>query len=150
MAQASVPFRVLPDLSESTREFWTGGAHGELRFQHCDACGVIQHPPSPICFACHSKRLAWKPVSGRATVASFTINHQPWMPGPPLPWIIAIVEIEEDPKVRLTANLVNIAVEQVAIDLPVRAIFEHHPDPEGDVWIPLFEPDPARVRSGAR
>ncbi len=150
MAEASVPFRVLPDLSESTREFWTAGARGELRFLHCLDCGVILHPPTPICFQCRSKRLAWKPVSGRAAVASYTINHQPWMPGPPLPWIIAIVEIEEDPKVRLTTNLVGIAPAEVSIGLPVRVCFEHHASPEGDVWLPLFEPDPSRRRPGAR
>jgi uncharacterized OB-fold protein len=142
MAQPEVPFRVLPDLSEPTREFWTGGARGELCFLHCEDCGVIIHPPSPICFQDHSKRLAWRAVSGRATVASYTLNYQPWMPGPPLPWIIAIVEIEEDPRVRLTTNLVNVAPERVEIGMPVRALFEHHPDPDGDVWIPLFEPDP--------
>jgi hypothetical protein len=27
--------------------------------------------------------------------------------------------------------------------MPVRVVFEHHPDPDGDVWIPLFEPDGA-------
>jgi uncharacterized OB-fold protein len=150
MAETAVPFRVLPDLSESTREFWTAGASGKLCFQHCEACGVIQHPPSPICFQCHAKRLAWKPVSGRATVATFTVNYQPWMPGPPLPWIIAIVEIEEDPKVRLTTGLVKLAPEAVSIGMPVRVCFEHHADPDGDVWIPFFEPDPARAVQGGR
>ena len=24
--------------------------------------------------------------------------------------------------------------------MPVRVTFEHHPDPDGDVYIPLFEP----------
>jgi hypothetical protein len=28
--------------------------------------------------------------------------------------------------------------------MPVRAVFEHHHDDEGDVWVPLFEPDPGR------
>ena len=38
-------------------------------------------------------RLAPEAVSGRARVVSFTVNHQPWMPGPDLPYVVAIVEI---------------------------------------------------------
>ena len=79
-------------------------------------------------------------VSGRATLATFSVNHQPWMPGPELPYIVAIVEIVEQPSVRLTTNLVNCAPD-ARIEMPVRVTFEHHPDPDGDIYIPLFEPD---------
>jgi hypothetical protein len=65
------------------------------------------------------------------------------MPGPELPYTVAIVEIVEQPSMRLTTNIVNIAPDAVRIDMSVRVTFEHHPDPEGDVWIPLFEPDGA-------
>jgi uncharacterized OB-fold protein len=58
--------------------------------------------------------------------------------------VVAIVEIEEDPCVRLTTNIVNIEPRDVRIGMPVRVVFEHHADEAGDVWIPLFEPDPER------
>jgi hypothetical protein len=32
----------------------------------------------------------------------------------------------------------------VRIGMPLRVRFEHHADPQGDVWLPLFEPDPTR------
>ena len=100
------------------------------------------HPPAPVCPRDWGADLAWTPVSGRARVATFTVNHQAWMPGPPLPYVVAIVEIEEQPDVRLMTNVVGCAPEDVRIGMPVRVAFEHHPDPGGDVWIPLFEPDP--------
>jgi hypothetical protein len=25
--------------------------------------------------------------------------------------------------------------------MPLQVIFEHHPDPDGDVYLPLFEPE---------
>jgi uncharacterized protein len=143
-SDATVPFRILPALSDQNRHFWQGGERGELRFLRCEDCGTILHPPVPLCWNDHSKKLSPAAVSGRATVASFTINHQPWMPGPELPYVVAIVEIEEDPRVRLTTNIVNCKPEDVRIGMPVRVLFEHHPDPVGDVWIPLFEPDPTR------
>lgn len=144
MTETPVPFRILPALNERNRHFWQGGEHGELRFLACRDCGTLIHPPAPICPKDHSKRLAPRAVSGRARVATFTVNHQPWMPGPELPYVVAIVEIEEDPSVRLTTNLVGCKPAEVRCGMPVRVVFEHHADPGGDVWIPLFEPDPDR------
>jgi uncharacterized OB-fold protein len=135
------PFRILPRLTDANREFWTGGAHGELRFWRCQDCKDYVHPPQPVCPSCLSKDLAVEPVSGRATLASYSINHQPWMPGPELPYVVAIVEIVEQPSVRLTTNLVRCEHDAIRIGMPVRVTFEHHPDPDGDVYLPLFEPD---------
>ena len=84
-----------------------------------------------------------EPVSGKATVASFSINYQPWMPGPELPYVVAIIEIVEQPSVRLTTNLVNLAPEDAHVGMPVRVVFERHDDPDGDIYLPLFEPDGA-------
>ena len=142
MSEADVPFRVLPDLSGESSFFWTAGKEGELRFLRCRDCGTRIHPPQPLCPADYSKNLAPDSVSGRATVCTFTINHQAWMPGPELPFVVAIVEIEEDPRIRLTTNIVGCKPEDVSVGMRVRVVFEHHADADGDVWIPLFEPDP--------
>lgn len=133
---AELPFRVLPRVTDQNRHFWTGGAEGVLRFLRCDKCEAWVHPPQPVCPRCHGKDLAPRDVSGRATVYSFTVNHKAWMPGPAEPYVIAVVEIAEDPSVRLTTNLVNVAPEDVRIGMPVRVVFEERED----VWIPLFEP----------
>jgi uncharacterized OB-fold protein len=109
-------------------------------FLQCRQCGTYIHPPQPICPVDYGKDIAPAAVSGRATVASYTVNHQNWMPGPELPYVIAIVEIEEQPETRLTTNLVNCAPDEVEIGMPVQVVFEHHGDKHGDVWIPLFEP----------
>jgi uncharacterized OB-fold protein len=138
-----VPFRLLPELSERNRRFWTAGGEGRLELLRCTHCGTYVHPPAPRCPHDQATELAWTPVSGRATVATFTVNHQAWMPGPELPYVVAIVEIAEQPSLRLTTNVVGCAPEAVRIGRPVRVTFEHHPDPDGDVWLPLFEPDPA-------
>jgi uncharacterized OB-fold protein len=143
-AVPEVPFRILPRLTDHNRAFWQGGERGELVFWRCQDCEYFIHPFQPICPMCHSKNLATEAVSGRATVTTYSVNHQPWMPGPELPYIVAIVEIVEQPSVRLTTNLVNIEPDAVVIGMPVRVTFEHHADPEGDVWIPLFQPAEAQ------
>ena len=49
---------------------------------------------------------------------------------------VAIVEIDEQPGLRLMTNVVNCPAEEVRIGMPVRVTFEQH----GDVFVPLFEP----------
>jgi len=135
------PFRILPRLTDKNRDFWTGGARGELRFRRCQDCTFYIHPPQPLCPMCHSKNLATETVSGKATLASYSINHQNWMPGPELPYVVAIVECVEQEGLRLTTNIVNCEHDALVVGMPVRVLFERHPDPEGDVYLPLFEPD---------
>ena len=135
------PFRILPKLTDQNRDFWTAGSRGELRFWRCLDCGEYIHPPLPMCPRCHSKKLATEPVSGRATLASYSINYQPWMPGPELPYVVAIVEMVEQTGLHLTTNLVNCPLDEIKVGMPVRVTFERHADPDGDIYIPLFERD---------
>jgi uncharacterized OB-fold protein len=130
------PFRVLPRVTARNEHFWTGGARGELCFLRCDACGYLVHPPSPRCPACLGRALAPRAVSGRARVLSYTWNHQAWVPAPDHPYPIAIVEIAEQPGLRLMTNLVGCEPDEVRIGLEVRAVFERH----DDVYVPVFEP----------
>jgi len=135
-----VPFRILPELTDRNRHFWQGGRDGRLTFLRCQRCGYYLHPPSPICPKDRSKNLAPEPVSGSATVVSFSVNHHQWLPGPKVPYVIALVEIVEQSGLRLTTNLVNFDPDDLRIGLGVQVVFEHHRDPNGDVWLPLFEP----------
>jgi len=140
------PFRILPRLTQENRFFWTSGADGRLRFLRCQTCRDYVHPPTPICPHCLTKTLAPEPVSGRATVASYTINVQPWIPGFDPPYVIAIVEMEEEPAVRLTTNIVGCAPDDVHIGMPVQVMFEQY----DDVWLPLFQPVTAPAGSAAK
>jgi uncharacterized OB-fold protein len=130
------PFRVLPRVTDRNRHFWTGGAQGKLQLLRCRACETWVHPPAPVCPDCLSRDVAPSALSGRAKVVTVTLNHQPWVPAPDHPYAIAIVELEEQPGLRLMTNVVNCAPEAVHIGMPVRVVFEAH----GDVHVPLFEP----------
>lgn len=130
-----VPFRLLPAPDDDTRFFWTSGADGILRFARCSACGYWLHPPSPWCPECGSREIAPQPVSGRGTIWSYTVNHHSW-DGSTEPYAIVLVELAEQPGLRLTSNLVGCAPDDVRIGMPVQVTFEQH----GSVWFPLFEP----------
>ncbi len=131
-------FRVEPHVTPENEHFWRGGEHGELRFLRCDACAVWVHPPAPVCPACLGRALSVAAASGRAEVVTFTINHQPWIPGFDPPYVVAIVELPEQAGLRLTTNIVGCAPEAVRIGMRVRVVFEEREH----AWIPLFEPDP--------
>jgi acetyl-CoA acetyltransferase/uncharacterized OB-fold protein len=133
--------RPLPQPTLASAEFWTAGSDGVLRILRCADCGAYTHPPLPRCRSCRSDRVTMAPVSGRAVVAGFTVNHQQWLADFPPPYVIAIVALEEDDGARLTTNIVNCATADVRIGMAVRVTFEK----AGDVYVPLFEPDPERA-----
>jgi acetyl-CoA acetyltransferase/uncharacterized OB-fold protein len=134
----------LPQPTISSQPFWTSGADGRLRIAQCAACRHHHHPPQPICPQCRSLDVGMAPVSGRATVAGFTLNHQQWLPAFPPPYVVAVVALDEDPSVRLTTNIVGCDPGDVAIGMRVRVTFEPH----DELWIPLFEPDPSAAEPG--
>ena len=135
---------IRPQSNLDTAYFWQGAAAGELRIQRCTACGSLRHPPGPACWRCRSFDVAPEKVSGRATVAAFTVDRQPWIPGFEPPYIVAIVEIAEEPDVRLTTNVVDVEPADMRIGLEVEVFFEDWTGLSGGedtrVWIPLFRP----------
>ncbi len=129
--------RKLPLLTAENRAFWQGGERGELLVYRCRSCETWFHPPAPICPRCNAVEVGPEPVSGRGTVASFTINVQAWTPELAAPYVVAIVELIEQSGLRFVTNIVGCAPDQVTIDMPVRVTFV----PCDDVWLPLFKKD---------
>jgi uncharacterized OB-fold protein len=131
----AIPPRVLPATDELSAFFWTSGADGELRVLRCDACAYVIHPPVRYCPVCRSRQASPSGVSGRGTLYSFTVNHQPW-DGVGDVYVIGLVELDEQADVRLVSNIVGIDPGDVRIGMPLEVVFEDH-DP---VFLPLFRP----------
>jgi uncharacterized protein len=131
------PFeRVAPPLTERTSPFWTSCADGVLRIARCGNCGRYQHPPLPVCPACHATGMSWQPVSGRGRVWSWTINRYQWVPAMPPPYVVAEVELAEQPGLRLLTNLVDADPAAIRIGMAVTVCFAR----AGQAFIPLFRP----------
>lgn len=71
---------------------------------------------------------------GSGVIDSFTVNHQAWVPGLAVPFVIARVAIDGAPGVFLTSNVVGSDIDEVSIGDPVTVEFER----QDDVWFPLF------------
>ena len=133
---SAAPGRPLPLITVENKFFWTSGVDGTLRFQECQACQALIHPPAPVCRYCRSQEIGVRAVSGKATLAGFTVNHRFSLPGMPAPYVIAQVAIAEDPRVRLTTNIVDSDPDQLELGQQVEVVFEQLED----VWLPLFRP----------
>ena len=128
--------RVIPVPTPETQHYWDGAKAGELRLQRCTDCGHIYFPPRPFCPTCGSRAVKVFTASGRGRLFSYVINHLP-SPGFTPPFAIAVVELEEGP--RLMSNIVGCpqTPEALQIDMPLEVTFERLTD---EITLPQFKP----------
>ncbi len=127
--------RLAPSVNHDTRFFWEGFESGRLLIQRCTGCGLLRHPPRPMCPACNS--VEWDTIesSGRGEVFSFVMPQHPPYPWFEYPYIVVLVELEEG--IRLVSNLCEIAPEAVTIGMAVEVFFETFDD---GLVLPQFRP----------
>ncbi len=130
------PRRPLPRPTPETQHFWDGTRERELRLQRCDACGKVYFPPRPFCPGCASREVSVFKASGRGILYSYVINHRA-APGFEPPYSIAVVELDEGP--RMMTNIVGTpqTPEALQLDMPVEVVFERFGD---EITLPLFRP----------
>jgi uncharacterized protein len=94
-------------------------AAGKLCIQQCDECGQWTHPARYYCPACMSERFSLRPVSGQATVHSYTVSHfsveSPWKDL--VPYVTIVAELAEGP--RVIARTSSIAPDEIAIGMHI-------------------------------
>jgi uncharacterized protein len=137
-ATSSVPDDLDPDSamrpasSKDTKFFWDGVNAHELRIQKRPD-GTLQHPPVPALWQDKELPTDYVVASGEGTVFSFVVHHAPKVPGRTLPFVIALVELEEG--VRMLGELRNTDPAGVEIGMPVRAMYIDFPENAvGPAW----------------
>lgn len=126
----------LPVPTPETKPYWDAAKRHVLQVQRCNDCGSCYFYPRPLCPGCFSQRVSWIDCSGRGKLHTFVINHR----GPrgfplPAPYVIAIVELEEGP--RLLSNLVDVDPNAIRCDMPVEVAFA---DVTDEITLPRFRP----------
>jgi uncharacterized OB-fold protein len=124
-----------PTVSQDTAFFWEGTAAGELRVQHCPTCGRLRHPPGPMCPSCGADKQDWVTVPGRGTVFSYVVHHHPPVPGKQLPFVVALVELDEG--VRMLGELIDVDPATVRVGLPVEVALTKIDD---ELTLPFWRP----------
>lgn len=129
-----------PAASRDTQFFWDGVNAHELRIQKRPD-GTLQHPPVPAIWQDKAAAVDYVVASGRGTVFSYVVHHAPKVPGRTLPFVIALVELEEG--VRMLGELRGVDPSAVTIGMPVRATYIDFPSGEsGPAWT-LYAWEPA-------
>jgi uncharacterized OB-fold protein len=134
-ATKPVGLRPRPSLTQDNRFFFEGAAAGVLLVRRCNTCARIQHPPLPMCPVCNG--ITWTPesLSGRGTVYTYTVTHHPRFDGFQTPFVVALVELEEGP--RIVSNVVGVDPALVHIGMAVRVEFV---PVDSELTLPLFVP----------
>jgi uncharacterized OB-fold protein len=128
-----MPAVIPPVPTRDDQFFWDGVNEGRLLLQRCGDCGVLRHPPQPMCGACGSLALDTQEASGRGTVFTWMISA----PGRPeaTERVVALVELEEG--IRLVTNLIGVGRAEARIGMPVQVEFV---EVQEGLTLPQFRP----------
>lgn len=136
-------------VDHDNRQFYRGWLQRRLLMNRCNACQQWHHPPKPVCPHCWSRDLQPTEVSGRGTIHLLMLLHQ----GPPAPGVdysagphpVATVELVEQPALRFTSTVVDCAVDDLEIGMPVELTWI---DRDG-IPFPAFRPAAGATRDAA-
>jgi uncharacterized protein len=124
-----------PYVEAENEFFWRAAAEGRLEIQACADCGLLRHPPAPMCAACHSSRSESRVMSGRGRVTGAVNVHYPPNPWFELPITVGTIELEEG--VEVTSNVCDVPFQDIRVGMEVEVFFV---PTEGGYGLPLFRP----------
>ena len=129
----------LPVPQPESDDYWEQAANGKLVAQRCADCDALQFYPRVFCTSCSSRSLEWQELSGKGTLFTFTIVHQPPHRGftGDVPYIAAIVELAEG--VKMPSQVIGIEPDPdaLSIGMPLEVVFEQVTD---TITLPKFKP----------
>lgn len=112
----------VPVPNEDTQAWWDAQAAGTYSMAYCESCCAFQHPPLEACRLCASP-LVMKPVLGTGTIYSFVVQQRAMVPGLAVPRVIGVIELDDQPGLRVTAHL-DLEPEQAVVGMAVQARLE--------------------------
>lgn len=115
----------LPLQTPAAIPFWKGLQQESISLQQCEGCSHWVFYPRNHCPRCLGTSLTWRKTSGEGILYSYTVARQPTAPhfADEVPQLLAIVELKEG--VRLTSTLVQVALSELHVGMPLRPYFEH-------------------------
>lgn len=134
MTTTAQPSRPTIEPTETSRPFWDAVRQHRLDIQRCESCRQHVFYPRTTCSHCGSFALAWVTAAGTGTVYTYTVARRPTHPALHAPSVIAIVELDEGP--RLATNIIDCAEADVSIGMRVEVTFEDHQHGA----LPMFRP----------
>lgn len=131
--------RPLPRPDDVSHFFWDAAAEHRLILQRCAACAKLQYPPEVCCIHCQSEEFDTVEASGRGVLYSYSVVERPLHAGfvDALPYVVALVELDDQPGLRMITNLVDVpGGTPLQCGMPVEVVFEDR----GTATLPQFRP----------
>lgn len=119
----------IPLKTQDNHPYWDGADQHELVLQKCKSCNEYAHPPGPSCTKCGSTDLYWESQGSTVLgkVYSYVVSYRPFLPGfqNDCPLIIAVVELEHLPQLKIIGNVLNCSPDDIQVGLPVKMIWQY-------------------------
>lgn len=115
-----LPPELVPRPYSTSAAWWDAAAEGLLMVQRCARCAAVQLYPREHCTSCWARELDLVRASGSGTVHSWTVTHRHPEAAFDPPFVYAIVELDEGP--RLT-SIIDAAAELVRVGTAVTVTF---------------------------
>jgi uncharacterized protein len=114
----TVPESARPHPTWLTAPFWEAARRRELLRPQCRTCQRSFFTPQIACTYCLSEDWEWVASSGNGTLYSFTLVSRPPVPGFEVPYILAIVDLDEN-SWSMLSRLVGTSAAEVRVGMPV-------------------------------
>ena len=139
MSEQKQYVKPLPKSDGTTAPFWESVKAHAMQIQRDNKNGKYFFYPRGLSpYGLHDD-FSWQPVSGRGVVHAFSIVHNNRAPGfrDEIPYVVAMIELEEG--ARMMSNLIDVQPdpEHVKIGMPVEVVYE---DVTDEVTLPKFRP----------
>ncbi len=119
-----------PYADEWTEPFWAATREERLTASRCANCGRFRLPPSRFCPQCRHQEIEWVDLPGTGRVYSFIVVRHPLRPDmfDYVPYVPAVIEPDGADGARFVSNVVDVAPENVTVDMAVRVVWNHVSD----------------------
>jgi uncharacterized protein len=132
----------IPIIDSASAPYWDAARQGRLLIAGCGACGKVHHYPRPFCPHCWSDDVQPVQASGTGTLYTYSTVYANDLPPfrDRLPYVAAIVELAEGPRVMTTIE--GAQPDGLRVGMAVTASFRpvDADDPESP-YLTVFTPD---------
>jgi uncharacterized protein len=118
--------KLIPVPDTVSKPFWDAVNQRRLLLQHCAACARLQYPPQRTCQFCDAVDMTWKEVEGKGHIAAFIVIEDGRLNRrmPDQPYNLAMVTLDQDPRINFYANLPGTPPYKVPLGASVEVTFQ--------------------------
>ena len=125
--------RPIPYPKAVSKPFWDAARDERLLVQQCQECQKYVFIPQDFCRYCLSTDLVWTESWGVGVVVTYTVVWRPQTPAFEVPYVIAVVELDEG--YEMMTNIIDCPIDEIHTGMKVEVSFLPVRD---DVKLPCF------------